>query len=99
MGILKCQCNSVNDIPGTNNGNVTLMINVQLGDGVDNNEDISFSLVIKNSINSSKSCSKPYYYESGFTTQLSWEIDNGDGNKTYYNFYIDHDSIPSIPGS
>ena len=40
MGILNCQCNSVNDIPAKNNGNVTLVINVQLGDGVNasNNE-------------------------------------------------------------
>ena len=36
-GSLNCQCNSVDDIRGTNNGNVTLSINVQLGDWVDNN--------------------------------------------------------------
>ena len=32
-GMLNCKCNRVTGIPGTNNGNVTLGINVQLGDG------------------------------------------------------------------
>ena len=43
-GILNCKCDSVTNIPGANNGNVTLMINVQLGDGANvfNNESINF---------------------------------------------------------
>ena len=99
-GSLNCQCNSVTNIPGTNNGNVTLGINVQLGDGnASNNDYISFSWVMKDGINSSKSCSKPYYAGSGFTTQQAWEIDNGDGTKTYYTFYIDRDSIPGLPST
>lgn len=95
-GSINCQCSSVTNIPGTNNGNVTLAINVELGDGVNSsdNESFNFSWVMKDGINSSKSCSRPYYCGSGFTTQQSWEIDNGDGTKTYYTFYIDHDSIP-----
>ena len=40
-----------------------------------------------------------YYGGSGFTTQSSLETDNGDGTKTYYTFYIDHDSIPDLPSS
>lgn len=92
-GMLNCKCDSVTNIPGTNNGNVTLAINVQLGDGVDNEEYISFSWVMKDGINESKSCSNPYYGGSGFTTQQAWEIDNGNGTKTYYTFYINHDSI------
>ena len=101
MGILNYQCNSVNDIPGINNGNVTLSINVQLSDGVseNNNESFNFSWVMKDGINESKSCSNPYYGGSGFTTQHSWEIDNGDGTKTYYTFYIDRDSIPGNPST
>lgn len=98
-GRLNCQCSSVTNIPGTNNGNFTLSINVQLGDGVGNDEYINFSWVMKDGINSSKSCSNPYYGGSGFTSQNAWETDNGDGTKTYYTFYIDHDSIPSRPGS
>ena len=99
--MLNCKCNSVTNIPGTNNGNVTLSINVQLSDGVseNNNEYFNFSWVMKDGINESKSCSVPYYAGSDFTTQLSWEIDNGDGSKTYYTFYINHDSIPSRPNS
>lgn len=97
-GSINWRYNSVNYIPGTNNGNVTLGIDVQLSDGNGGNNDyISFSWVMKDGINSSKSCSKPYYAGSGFTTQQSWEIDNGDGTKTYYTFYIDRDSIPGLP--
>lgn len=98
-GSLNCQCSGVTNIPGTNNGNVTLSINVQLGDGAGATESISFSWSMKDGINSSKSCSKPYYGGSGFTTRNSWEIDNGDGTKTYYTFYIDRDSIPGLPST
>ena len=57
-------------------GNVTLAIMVQLSDGVNSNndEDISFSWVMKDSINESKSCSKPYYAGSSFTSQNTCEI-------------------------
>ena len=37
-----------------------------------------------------------YYGGSGFTTQSSFETDNGDGAKAYYTFYIDRDSIPGL---
>ena len=95
-GRLNCQCNSVTNIPGTNNGNVTLGIDIELSDGIGstNNEHIHFSWVMKDGINSSKSCSRHYYSGSGFTTQSSWETDNGDGTKTHYTFHINHDSIP-----
>lgn len=98
-GMLNCKCNSVTNILGTNNGNVTLTIDVELSDGVSasNNEHINFSWVMKDGINESKSCSKPYYVGSGFTIQPSWESDNGDGTKTYYTFYINSDSIPRPP--
>lgn len=69
MGILNFQCNSVTNIPDTNNRNVILSINVQLGDWVSTSEYISFSWVMKNGINESKSCNKPYYAGSGFTSQ------------------------------
>lgn len=98
-GMLNCKCNSVTNIPGTNNGNVTLAIDIELGDSATNNEHIYFSWVMKNGINESKSCSMPYYNGSGFTTQHAWETDNGNGTKTYYTFHINHDSIPSHPNS
>lgn len=98
-GMLNCKCNRVTGIPGTNNGNVTLGINIQLGYGfgADRNESFNFSWVMKDGINESKSCSVPYYLESGFTTRSSWEQDNGDGTKTHYNFTINRDSIPFPP--
>ena len=78
-----------------------MAIRVQLGDGLSasDNESINFSWVMKDGINSSKSCSRHYYSGSGFTTQSSWESDNGDGTKTNYTFHINHDSIPSRPNS
>lgn len=104
-GMLNCKCNRVTGIPGTNNGNVTLAITVQLGNGIGGGADdgryeiIQFSWVMKDGIDESKSCSLPYYLGSGFTTQSGWEIDNGDGTKTYYTFYINSDSIPRPPHS
>ena len=100
-GMLNCKCNSVTNIPGTNNGNVTLGIDIELSDGIGStsNEHFYFSWVMKNGINESKSCSMPYYAGSGFTTQSSWESDNGDGTKTYYTFHVNHDSIPSRPNT
>ena len=100
-GMLNCKCNSVTNIPGTNNGNVTLGIRIQLGDGKaaivgGRNEWFEFSWVMKNGINEGKYCSVPYYLGSGFTTQESWGIDNGDGTKTHYTFKINI-SIPSQP--
>ena len=98
-GALNCKCDRITNIPGTNNGNVTLEIDIELCNGVGGKERMQFSWVMKNGINESKSCSMPYYYGSGFTTRSSWEKDNGDGTKTYYTFYIDRDSIPSIPNT
>lgn len=103
-GSLNCKCDRVTNVPGTNNGNVTLGINVQLGDGKSDvvgghNEWFQFSWVMKNGINESKSCSVPYYLGSAFTTRQDWDMDNGDGTKTHYTFNINHSSIPNPPHS
>ena len=102
-GMLNCKCDRVTNIPGTNNGNVTLGIRIQLGDGKaeivgGRDEWFDFSWVMKDGIDESKSCSMPYYLGSGFTTQSGWEDDNGDGTKTYYDFKINI-SIPDPPHS
>lgn len=102
-GMLNCKCDSVTNIPGTNNGNVTLGIDIELGNGIGGGvsggrtEEFQFSWLMKNGIDESKYCSVPYYLGSGFTTQETWEIDNGDGTKTYYTFHINRDSIPDPP--
>ena len=101
-GMLNCKCDSVTNVPGTNNGNVTLGINIQLGDGKGEihggrTESFDFSWVMKDGIDESKSCSVPYYLGSGFTTQNGWEVDNGDDTKTYYIFSINHSPIPDPP--
>ena len=96
--MLNCKCDMLTNIPGTNNGNVTLGIDIQLGDGKSptSGDYFSFSWVMKNGINEGKYCSVPYYLGSGFTTQSSWEDDNGDGTKTHYTFQI-NTSIPYPP--
>ena len=96
--MLNCKCDSVTNIPGTNNGNVTLGINIQLGDGKGGGrtEYFNFSWLMKNGINESKYCSVPYYLGSGFTTRNGWETDNEDGTKTYYDFKINI-TIPYPP--
>lgn len=98
-GMLNCKCNSVTNIPGTNNGNVTLGITVDLGDekGGGRIESFNFSWIMKNGINEGKYCSVPYHVGSGFTTRSSWEDYNGDGTKTYYTFLIDRSAIPDPP--
>lgn len=98
-GGLNCKCDRVTNIPGTNNGNVTLGIRIQLGDGKGGGrtEYFNFSWLMKNGINESKYCSVPYYLGSGFTTQETWEVDNGDDTKTYYTFRINRSSIPDPP--
>ena len=98
-GMLNCKCDRVTGIPGTNNGNVTLEIHIQLGDGKGGGrtESFYFSWVMKNGINESKYCSVPYYLGSGFTTQSGWEDYNGDGTKTYYTFQINRSAIPDPP--
>ena len=102
-GMLHCKCNRVTDIPGTNSGNVTLAINVHLGDGMGYIEghvdSIDFSWVMRDGIDQGKFCRFPYYLGSRFTTRGSWEIDNSLGSKTYYVFYIDSDSIHRPPHS
>lgn len=97
-GKLNCKCNRVTGIPGTDNGNFILEIHVQLTDRAHttlgyHDKWFQFSWVMKNGIDENKSCNVPYYLGSGFNTKNSWEIDNGDGTKTYYTFYINADSI------
>lgn len=97
-GMLNCKCDRVTGIPGTNNGNVMLGVSILLGDGLSggHQESFVFNWVMKDGINESKFCSVPYYLGSGFTTELSWEDDNGDDTKTFYRFNLNI-SIPSPP--
>lgn len=102
---ISCECQPETDwiIPGTNNGNFRLEVRIQLTDGVDssNDEVFYFSWIMKDGINESRSCRPiyPYYCSSAyFTTQSSWETDNEDGTKTYYDFDLTV-HIPSPPSS
>ena len=92
-GTISCECNGVDWIPGTDNGNVTLGVEAIVYDDADNHDNdefFSFSWLMKDGIDTSEPCRHiwPCYVALGFTTNSSWEIDNGDGSKTYYDFEI-----------
>lgn len=98
---LICDCDKRANIPGTNHGNVTLGITVQLGYGKagGRTEYFDFSWVMRDGIYTSRPCSDdlPYYLGARFTTQYRWEDIYGDGTKTYYTFDIDDSSMPHHP--
>ena len=100
---LNCFCKKITFIPGTNNGNVTLGINIQLGDGRGDgisgatNRSFNFEWKMKDGINQNKYCDVPYYLGSGFTTRSDWEATRSDGSKVIFSFQIDHSSIPNPP--
>ena len=96
-GTLNCFCERITFIPGTNNGNVTLEINIQLGDGRGDTISFNFEWKMKDGINQNKYCNAPYYLGSGFRTQSGWESTRSDGSKVHFSFQIDHSSIPYPP--
>lgn len=81
-----CSCERVTGIPGTDNGNVTLGINVQLA--YDNNQydSVHFKWQMKDGINEYKNVKYPYIQSSAFLTRNDWEVTNSDGTKTHYIF-------------
>ena len=101
-GTINCECEAVPDwlIPGTNNGNDTLGVRVQLTDGVDssNDEVFYFSWVMKYGINESRSCRpiRPYYFSSAYFTTKSdgWVTEHSDGHKTYWEFDLTLYDLP-----
>ena len=90
-----CSCNAITEIPGTDNGNFTLGVEITIGNG-NNHDTFKFSWVMKTGINDYKYLPNNYnkYGGSCFTTRNNWERDNGDGTKTFYIFRIDTSSIP-----
>ena len=94
---LNCSCGRITSIPGTNNGDFTLGIGIELSDGAGTERQFNFEWKMKNGINENRYCNVPYYYGSGFTTRNTWESTRSDGSKVYFSFEIDHSSIPDPP--
>ena len=94
---LNCSCRGITFIPDTNNGDFTLGINLQFGDGVGAERLFDFEWKMKNGINENRYCDVPYYLGSGFTTRNTWEDTRSDGSKVIFSFQIDHSSIPNPP--
>ena len=94
---LNCFCKRITFIPGTNSGNVTLGINIQLGDGRNSIKSFNFEWKMKDGINQNRYCNVPYYLGSGFKTRSDWEATRSDGSIVRFSFQIDHSSIPYPP--
>lgn len=84
--LVHCSCQRVTWIPGTNNGNVVLGVNIQFN----GNRSINFLWEMKNGINESKGIDiqNPFYTGSGFTTRNSWQVTNSDGSITNFIFEL-----------
>ena len=85
-----CYCERVTGIPGTNNGNVTMKVNIGFGGNNGSSDSIDFEWKIKDGITEYKHINifDPIYMGSGFTTRSSWQVTNSDGNITYYRFVL-----------
>ena len=83
-----CYCERVTGIPGTDNGNFTLGVNISFRGYNDSSDSINFEWKMKDGINETKGTSvwSPTYSGSGFTTRSSWQVTNSDGNIIYYIF-------------
>ena len=80
-----CSCERVNWIPGTDNGNFTLEVGIQLA--CNNQYDsVHFKWQMKNGINEYKNVKYPYIQSSAFFTRNDWEVTNSDGSITHYIF-------------
>lgn len=86
---VRCYCERVTGIPGTNNGNVTLEVGIRLA--YNNQYDsVHFKWQMKDGINEYKNVKYPYIQSSAFFTRNDWEVTNSDGNKTHYIFYLNN---------
>lgn len=80
-----CSCERVTGIPGTNNGDFTLEVGIQLA--YNNQYDsVHFKWQMKDGINEYKNVKYPYIQSSAFFTRNDWEVTNSDGTKTHYIF-------------
>ena len=95
--IVHCSCEGVTNIPGTNNGDFTLKVGIGFSGNNNTSDSIYFEWKMKDGINENRYCGVPYYLGSGFTTQNTWEGTRSDGSKVYFEFQIDHSSIPDPP--
>lgn len=87
--MVHCSCERVTGIPGTDNGNFTLEVNIGFSSNNGSYWDsINFEWKMKDGINETKSTSvwDPKYMGSGFTTRSSWQVTNSDGSITNYIF-------------
>ena len=86
--MVHCSCERVTGIPGTDNGNFTLGVNIAFGGYNGGYDSVNFEWKMKDGINETKGISipNPVYSGSGFTTRSSWQVTNSDGNIIYYIF-------------
>lgn len=81
-----CSCERVTGIPGTDNGNVTLEVGIELVHNNIQSESVHFKWQMKDGINEYKNVKYTYIRSSIFFTRNDWEVTNSDGTKTHYIF-------------
>ena len=88
--MVNCKCNRVTWIPGTNNGNVILGVNITFGGYNGGYGSVDFNWEMRYGINETKGIGipNPTYSGSGFTTRNDWEVTDSSGNITYYRFVL-----------
>ena len=88
--LVHCSCERVTGIPGTNNGNVTLGVNISFGGYNGGYGNVNFEWAMRYGINENKGIPvpNPVYSGSGFTTRSSWQVTNSSGNITNYRFVL-----------
>ncbi len=84
---VRCYCERVTWIPGTNNGDVTLKVGITSAyDGYFNT--VHFEWLMRVGINQSKDARYNNIYSSGFESRNSWQVTNSNGNITNYRFVL-----------
>ena len=88
--MVNCKCNRVTWIPGTNNGNVILGVNITFGGYNGGYGSVDFNWEMRYGINETKGIGipNPTYSGSGFTTRNDWEVTDSSGNITHYRFVL-----------
>ena len=85
-----CSCDRVTGISGTDNGNVTLRVDVGFRNNNGLTRSIKFEWKMKDGINETKSAilDNATYQGSIFLSKNSWQVTDLDGVKTNYTFVL-----------
>ena len=86
---VRCSCERVTGIPGTDNGNFILKISVSFRNNYGSSDSVNFEWKMKDGINQTKSTSISYPIYTGqiFLSRSSWQVTDSSGDITYITNY------------